>query len=282
LELEHDTSGVAKGREEAAKAGATESGGLPAVAFIHGAGSGSDFWHFQRPAFPHAHYISLPGHSPLSVARGVREEVAQLLSIPPESLIEWYADRVEEYITGAGAGMEHSSVVLDGHSMGGAVALTLALRHPGWLKALVLTGTGARLPVAPRILELLRTDYAAAVDLIIEMSFAARPSQPLTYSQKIRRNGARRQMLRVPQEVTLADYRACERFDITSRVAAIGVPALIIAGSEDRMVSPAHSLYLHEQIRGSRLVMIEGAGHMLPLERPEEYNQRVAEFVAAI
>src|SRR5207244_3712195 len=111
-----------------------------------------------------------------------------------------------------------ASVVLNGHSMGGAIALTLALRRPAWLRAIVLTGTGARLRVLPRLLELLRTDYPAAVDLIVEQSFAPPPPGGLTYAQRAQRNGTKRQLLRTPQAVTLGDYEACDRFDVMPRL----------------------------------------------------------------
>jgi pimeloyl-ACP methyl ester carboxylesterase len=166
--------------------------------------------------------------------------------------------------------------------MGGAITLTLALRHPPWLRAIVLTGTGARLRVLPRLLELLRTDYPVAVDLIVEQSFAPPLSDELTYAQRARRNGTRRQLLRTPQAVTLGDYEACNRFDLISRVGEIQLPTLCIVGAQDLMTPPKYSQYLHEQIAGSRLEVVEGAGHTLPLEQPEEYNRRLADFLLAV
>jgi pimeloyl-ACP methyl ester carboxylesterase len=183
---------------------------------------------------------------------------------------------VEAYIREHGL----SEVILNGHSMGGAIALTLALRRPRWLKGLVLTGTGARLRVSPKLLELLRGDYPAAVEMIVQESLSPL-LEPLTYKQRIRRNGLRRHILRTPQMVTLNDYEACDRFDVMARVGEIAVPTLCIVGSQDRMTPPKYSEYLHSQISGSQLAIIEGAGHMLPLEKPEEYNRNVLEFLRA-
>jgi pimeloyl-ACP methyl ester carboxylesterase len=247
--------------------------------FIHGAGSSSAFWHEQREVFPEAHYITLPGHArevagPGSKVSGQFRGTWDVGAGTRDSLVEEYADCVASYIESE----RLESVVLNGHSMGGAIALTLALRKAAWLRGMVLTGTGARLRVVPRLLELLRTDYPAAVEHIVEQSFA-QPSTPLTYAQRIRINGARRLLLRTPQAVTLADYEACDRFDAMARLGELDLPTLCIVGAKDLMTPPKYSEYLHKQIRGSQLEIVEGAGHMLPVEKPDEYNRRVAEFL---
>jgi pimeloyl-ACP methyl ester carboxylesterase len=57
------------------------------------------------------------------------------------------------------------------------------------------------------------------------------------------------------------------------------VPALVVCGADDRLTPPRYSRYLHEQIRGSRLVMVEGAGHMVMLEQPQATNQALRDFL---
>jgi pimeloyl-ACP methyl ester carboxylesterase len=162
--------------------------------------------------------------------------------------------------------------------MGGAIAQQVAVGRPGWLGALVLVGTAARLWVSARLLETLSVDYPAAVDLIVKWSFA-RPEGELTYAQKVRRNGTRKQMLRTPREVTLGDYEACSRFDLSGRVGEIAVPVLVVSGTDDVMVPPETSEELHRAIPASRMVVVPGAGHMLPLEQPEAFNRALGEFV---
>src|SRR5262245_21168706 len=106
------------------------------IVFVHGAGPSSDYCQWHRPACLNAHYLDLPGHG----TDGGRWTVDG-----GRSLVEDYTDWVANYI-------ETNSlrdVVLSGHSMGGAITLTLALRRPEWLRAIVLTGTGARLRVSP-------------------------------------------------------------------------------------------------------------------------------------
>jgi pimeloyl-ACP methyl ester carboxylesterase len=117
--------------------------------------------------------------------------------------------------------------------------------------------------------------------LIVKWSFA-RPEAELTYAQKVRRNGTRRQLLRTPKEVTLGDYEACSVFDLSDRVGEIAVPALVLSGAEDKMVPPEASEGLHRAIPGSRMVVVPGAGHMLPVEQPGEFNEFLGEFVRGV
>ncbi len=240
----------------------------PISVFIHGAGSNAGFWHEQRAAFPGAHFPNLPGHYDPRTRRATSEGLRS---------IDEYADWVEGYVSNA----RLNHVVLNGHSMGGAIVLALALRTPDWLRAIVLTGTGARLRVNPQLLDLLRTDYPAAVDYIMRHSFA-QVREPLSYAQKVRLNGTRRQLERTPQSVTLGDYEACEHFDVMDRVGEIRVPALCIVGTEDEMTPPRYSEYLSKRLPGARLVVIEGGGHMLPLEQPATYNAALADFAGGL
>ncbi|MDQ3706632.1 MAG: alpha/beta hydrolase [Chloroflexota bacterium] len=240
----------------------------PTLVFIHGAGSNAGFWHEQQAAFPGAHFLTLPGH--------FDPHTRQVAGEGMRSIGE-YADWVEGYVSAAGLGR----VVLNGHSMGGAIALTLALRKPDWLCGLVLTGTGARLRVDQQLLELLRGDYSAAIDFIIARSFAD-AGEPLTYTQKARLNGTRRQLQRTPQSVTLADYEACDHFDVMAGLDGVAVPSMCIAGARDEMTPPRYSEYLAARIPGAWLLVVGDAGHMLPLEQSQQYNAALAEFTGSL
>src|SRR5207245_2067455 len=68
-------------------------------------------------------------------------------------------------------------VVLGGHSMGGAVAQEFALTYPERVDGLILVGTGARLRVLPRLLELLATDAPEGVSLLMRMAVSP-PARP--------------------------------------------------------------------------------------------------------
>jgi pimeloyl-ACP methyl ester carboxylesterase len=66
---------------------------------------------------------------------------------------------------------------------------------------------------------------------------------------------------------------------LSGRVGEIAVPVLVVSGTDDVMVPPETSEELHRAIPGSRMVVVPGAGHMLPLEQPGTFNRALGEFV---
>ena len=82
-----------------------------------------------------------------------------------------------------------------------------------------------------------------------------------------------------PEETLGGDVAAARVMDLEEAARRLHLPALIVCGSLDRLTPPALSAQLHALIPGARLDIIEGAGHMLPLERPAELNARIRAFV---
>jgi pimeloyl-ACP methyl ester carboxylesterase len=168
--------------------------------------------------------------------------------------------------------VEVQRATLVGHSMGGAVAMQLALDFAGRVTGLVLVATGARLRVAPAILEGIRTNFARSVDLITRFAWSAETSPRLARlgQQALQEAGA---------EVLLGDFSACDRFDVMGRLDEIRVPTLVVTGSADQMTPAKYAHFLVEHMAGARLVVIAGAGHMVMLERPGEVAQAVQDFL---
>jgi pimeloyl-ACP methyl ester carboxylesterase len=75
---------------------------------------------------------------------------------------------------------------------------------------------------------------------------------------------------------------ACDAFDVMERVQKINVPTLLICGSEDRMMPPNRSEYLHNQIEGSNMQIVEGGGHMVMIEQPDRVAGLLYEFLDEI
>jgi pimeloyl-ACP methyl ester carboxylesterase len=238
---------------------------------VHGAGGDHIHWPAELRRLPgvNVHALDLPGHG-RSGGRG-RTSVTD------------YADSV--HLFAQALRLEGATVV--GHSMGGAIAQTLALRQPSWLDRVVLIGTGARMRVDTLILEGLRLastgdlspstskmNFEATVDTICQWAYG-----PST-NQQILRKG-HQQLLGVDSTVMYGDYNACNNFDVMDQVTIIKLPTLIIVGSADQMTPPKYGQYLHDQIPGSQLVEIEDGGHMMAIEKPTEVAQAVARFLDA-
>ncbi len=201
--------------------------------------------------------LDLPGHGPQR-GRGSQSIAA-------------YADWVDGFLDALG----DEPVVVVGHSMGGAIAQTVALARPERLAGLILVGTGARLQVLARVLELLRQRPAEGFGLIERLSYAAAtPPDRVAMVDRVLRAGA--------PLVTLGDYLACDRFDVRPRLGAIRTPTLVVAGTEDRLTPVASGRLLAAAIGGARLVEIADAGHFPQLEQPAAVNAAIREFLAGL
>ncbi len=165
--------------------------------------------------------------------------------------------------------------VVCGHSMGGAIALSLALAHPKELGGLILVSTGAKLGVDPVILDGLRGQPLRAVEkLITPRSFN---SLDLSLGRE-----ARASLSVSNLEVFLNDYLACQNFDVRADLQRIDTKTLIVCGDKDKMTPPKWSHYLKANISGSELYFVKDSGHMLPLEKPGALAGVVQAFLAGV
>jgi len=226
--------------------------------FVHGAGGNRLLWRRMLEGLSgssRALAVDLPGHPSGEITcRSVGE----------------YAEAVHHFLTAA----HLDRPVLGGHSMGGATVLTLALTHPDDVGGLILVVTGAKLGVAPEILEGLRGDPMRAIeDIITPWSFN---SIDLSLGRESR---AALSVSNLP--VFLNDYLACTGFDLRNDLSRISARTLIVCGDKDRMTPPRFSQYLGANIIGSELRFVKDSGHMLPLEKPEALASVVQAFLAS-
>ena len=226
------------------------------IVFVHGSGLNTRMWDKQRDSLRSSMevvIVDLPGHG----------------KSPGDG-----CDSVEEYrdeVYGIIKRLDVGRCYLAGHSLGGAVALSLALSYRDVVAGLVLIGTGAKLKVLPQILEGIKKDKGHTLNSIVTLAFSKKASPAL-------KKEAFDEMMRCRAEVIYKDFNACDRFNIMDSIASLMVPALIVCGTDDSLTPPKYSLYLNEAIPGSRLVLIEDAGHMVMREKPEEVNRAVEEF----
>lgn len=222
--------------------------------FIHGAGFTGGCFAAQLAAFPDAAAPDLPGH----LSPGEPDSIAA------------FADFIGEYVE-----RQHlCDVALCGHSMGGAVALELALRRHPAVRAIVLLDSGARLRVAPAVFERLRADFRDGARFVSGFFFAEATQARLDWSVA--------SMLRVGQAQTLRDFTACDGFDALERLGEIGVPLLALTGEHDKMTPPKYAAALADRVPGAQTRILTGAGHFAMVERPEETNAQIAAFLSGV
>src|SRR2546426_168825 len=174
-----------------------------------------------------------------------------------------------------------------GLSMGGYVALTLALARPELVRSLVLVGTGAGGPDrVPRPQEV-RDAYAAAIGLPFDEY--GRRTMPLTFSpgwternpERFEEVLAARGEYPTPDVTLVAHLKACYGFyNRGCEVERIETPALVVHGDADVIVPVENGRALASRLPNSRYVGLEGRGHNLQLEDPTTFSRLVLEFLA--
>jgi pimeloyl-ACP methyl ester carboxylesterase len=230
--------------------------GAPKLVLIHGAGGNHLHWPAELRRLPGAtvYALDLPGHG--------RSEG------PGCDTIKGYVSILIGFLDAT----DTQHAVLMGHSMGGAIAQMTALIHPKRVAGLVLVGTGARLRVAPAILEGVLGDFDTAIELITHFAWAADAPAELT------RLG-RDTLAETSPQVLHGDFVACDTFDLMERLGEIGAPTLVIAGTADHLTPKKYGAFLAGHIPNARLVTIEGGGHMMALEQADAVASAVAEFI---
>jgi pimeloyl-ACP methyl ester carboxylesterase len=182
------------------------------------------------------------------------------------------------------AGVESTTVV--GYSIGGAIALEMALTMPDRLGGLVLMS-----PVVPD-----RPFEPAFMDNLREVARVARSegiraamlgpwaSNPL-FAHSFSKPGIREAAESVNRDFPGAEYLATERdrvdraWTVPERLAEIELPTVVIAGDRE---TPGFRAYAEEAaagVPGARLELFEDCGHLLPLEEPARVAQTIIDVV---
>ena len=233
--------------------------------FIHGAGVSARTWvnqlrRLSDVATPVA--IDLPG----------RRESDPV----PEPTLESYAETVYELLEALG----NRPAFIAGHSLGGAVAQMLTLRHPERVSGLILISTCARVPRGDGTQQLLglvpvpfrRVVFLSAVRKLLLAPSASVDAIGLTLDEI---DGC-------PTRTIQHDTAIGRAMDMRDIARSLRVPTLVLCGARDRLTAPDLSRQLSDLIVGSRLQVVPSAGHMLPLEAPDVVSRAIADFVASI
>lgn len=236
-----------------------ESKRLPLVC-VHGAGSSSVvFMEVVRRLSPQRRVVApdLPGHGQ-----------SDRWHAPDDVSIAMYRDAVGTVC----AQLKIERAILMGHSMGALVALDAAAAWPERVAGLILVNGGVRLPVAPEIFVKLTGDFTRFGKWLARVVWS-----PATPRDVIERWGTI--AFTADQEITLADFRAVERYDGGPLAAKVRAPTLVLGGEDDLMTPPKLTHELARAIAGARAVVVPGAAHMLAQEQPERFFAEVESFL---
>lgn len=233
---------------------------LPVV-LLHGAGGNHLYWpaEVRRLTGLRIFAPDLPGHGKSS-GQG-------------QQSIDAYVNAIARWMQA----IQLDQAVFVGHSMGSAIALSLAYQRPELGLGLGLIAASPRMKVHPEILGNAATPTTVhkAIDRIMEYSFS--PDTPPRLVEL-----ARARMAETRPSVLLGDFMACDAFDMTEQASAITQPALILCGTDDRMTPVRNSQFLAGALPNSRLAVIPHAGHMVMLEQPQETAAELAAFLQTI
>ncbi len=229
----------------------------PALVLVHGAGECHRHWPPSLLTVPGRRVLAvdLPGHG----------------GSPGPALptVEAMAARLLEFLQAQGLG----PAVLAGHSLGGAVALTAALLAPARVAGLVLIATGARLRVAPEVLEATRDPSALARAAETLAGFSVGSEAPAGLREAYQAD------LAAAGPALHSDLLACDAFDVMERLPELRAPALVVCGTQDQLTPPKYGTFLRDCLPGSRLELVGGAGHLVMLEAPEQVSEAVEDFL---
>jgi pimeloyl-ACP methyl ester carboxylesterase len=244
--------------------------GRPWILFLHGAGFTHECWVLQTRALAFDGWNvaapDLPGHG-LSAGK-------PLVSVAAIAL--WSLKLMDT--------LGCAKAVVAGHSLGSLVALEMAHRAPARIAGLILVGAAAEIPVNAALLDLAVAQEDEARQRMVSWSYGQQGrlhdntwpgASHIHYALELmRRNGP---------GVLATDLAACAAYkDGAARAGALKAPALLLLAAEDRMTPLKAGRALGGMIAGSQCEVIEGAGHMIPTERPREANRAIRAFLAGI
>jgi len=192
-------------------------------------------------------------------------------------------DQMAADVRGLMSVLDIEKAVLVGLSMGGYIALAFYRNYPEAVRALVLADTRASADThEARLRRLKSADKAETVGsraiaddmvpmLVGRTTLESRASIVERVRSMIEANS--------PQGIAGAQRAMAVRRDSTYILAGVDFPVLIMVGSEDTLTPIVEAESLRNGIAGARLCLVEDAGHLSNIERPEEFNRILTEFI---
>ncbi len=242
---------------------------MTALVFLHGVGGGQGAWDDQLAFF---------------AARGYRAHAWDQPGYGNAPSVEPYD--LEHIAAALRATIEREAgepAVLVGHSMGGFIAQEAYARHPQWVRALVLSFTSAafggsgsdfaRQFIAARIAPLDAGQGMADIAASLMPTMRGARSDPVGLAR------AERLMAAVPPQTYRKAVALLTTFERRALLAEIRVPTLLIAGSDDKTAPASVMQRMAARIPDAEYVVLEGCGHLGPMDQPEAFNAALLGFL---
>jgi pimeloyl-ACP methyl ester carboxylesterase len=235
--------------------------------FLHGVGGGHAAWDRQVPHFTQRGHRCVAWDQPGYGAAPLVEpyDFAQVTKALRE--------RIEE------------PAVLVGHSMGGMVAQETYARYPEAVRALVLSFTSPAFPGSGEFAEQFVAARIGPLDRGKSMAEIAAALMPGMRGSRSDPEGlalAQRVMAGIPPETYRKAVRLLTTFDRRENLANIRVPTLVVAGSDDSVAPPAILERMAKRIPGAQYVVLDGCGHLGPMDQPQDFNRVLDSFLGKL
>ncbi len=172
---------------------------------------------------------------------------------------------------------EGGPVVLVGHSMGGMIAQEAYVRYPKLIKALALCFTSPAF--AGGSSDFTKQFIAARTGPLDEGKTMADIAAQLIPTMGSNSKLAEKIMADVPPETYRKAVYLLTTFDRRKELASIKVPTLLIAGSDDKTAPCAMMERIAQKIPGAEYVLLEGCGHLGPMDQPDAFNAALLAFL---
>jgi pyruvate dehydrogenase E2 component (dihydrolipoamide acetyltransferase) len=242
--------------------------GDEAVLLLHGFGGDLDNWLFTAPALAGertVYSLDLPGHGGSAKDAG-------------DGAVETLAGAVTEFMDAVGIERAH----LVGHSLGGLVAATLALRSPERVRTLALVAPAG---LGPEINQAYIDGFAGAetrreLKPALQLLFAAEGQvtrQLVDDVLKYKRLDGVDAALRAIAGRAFAD--GVQQVLVADRLGELDLPVLVVWGREDRIIPAAHAAFAPAS---ATVVVLEGAGHSPHMEAVAEVNAALESHLAGV
>jgi 3-oxoadipate enol-lactonase len=240
------------------------------IVLVHGLGGSILDWVMQIPFFSKMYRV---------IAVELRDHGESDKWTGPYD-IRMFSDDVAEVVDK----LELGKTIFFGVSMGGMIAMQIALDYPDKVKSLVLADTLAG--VSEEYMKVGLEMFSMAQKMTGEELALA--TMEFNFTPKFIE--ARPDIVKKAIEVSNArdpssTFRAAEglkEFDLKKRLKEIKVPTIIANGEDDKLISVNQAEYLKEHIKGAKLVVLKKGRHMAIIEMADEFNKAVLNFLKKV